>query len=92
MQKPLFLTFVAIPLISKGILFSFNIVIVIDIRILPSVTHISMLNFLQCEKNAFSPLKPIVNNFITAIILTFFTNGNFVQVLIRMPTMNDKDL
>ena len=55
-----------------------------------------MLNFLQCEKNPFSPLKQIVNTFITAISLTFFTNGkiipNFVQVLIRMPTMNDKDL
>ena len=80
----------------KIILFSFNIFIVIDIRILPSFTQILKLNFLQCEKNPFSPLKPIVNTFITAIILTFFTNGkiipNFVQVLIRMPTMNDKDL
>ena len=80
----------------KIILFIFYIFIVIDIRILPSFTQILMLNFLQCEKNPFSPLKPIVSTFITAIILTFFTNGkiipNFVQVLIRMPTMNDKDL
>ena len=54
-----------------------------------------MLNFLQCEKKK-SPLKPIVNTFITAIILTFFTNGkkipNFVQVLIRMSTLNDQNL
>ena len=80
----------------KIILFSFNIFIVIDIRILTSFTQILKLNFLECEKKTFSPLKPIVNTFITAIILTFFTNGkkilNFVQVLIRMPTMNDKDL
>ena len=80
----------------KIILFSFNIFTVIDIRILPSFTQILMLIFLQCEKNPFSPLKPIVNTFITAIILTFFTNGkkipNSVQVLIRMPNMNDKDL
>ena len=52
--------------------------------------------FYSVRKNAFSPLKPIVNNVIAAIILTFFVNGkkipNFVQVLIRMPTMNDKDM
>ena len=75
----------------KIILFSFNIFIVVDIRILPSFTQILMLNFLQCENNPFFPLKPIVNTFITAIILTFFTNGKkipyFVQVLIRMHTM-----
>ena len=80
----------------KIILFIFNIFIVIDIRILPSFTQILMLNCLQCEKNPFSPLKPIANTFITAINLTFFTNGkiilNSVQVLIRMPIMNDKDL
>ena len=80
----------------KIILFSFNIFIVVDIRILSSFTQILMLNFIQCENNPFFPLKPIVNTFITAIILTFFTNGktipDFVQVLIRMPTMNDKDL
>ena len=80
----------------KIILFSFNIFIVIDIRILTSFTQILKLNFLECEKKTFSPLKPIVNTFITAIILTFFTNGkkilNFVQVLLRMPTMYDKDL
>ena len=57
------------------ILFSFDIFIVIDIRILPSFTQITMLSFLQYEINAFSPLKPIVNTFITAIILTFFING-----------------
>ena len=61
-----------------------------------SFTLISTLNFLQCERNLFSPLKPIVNTFITPIILFFFTNGkqipDFVQVLIRMPTMNDQDL
>ena len=78
------------------ILFSFNIFIGIDIRILPGFTQIITLIFLLYEKKTFSPLKPIVNTFITAIILTFFTNGkqipNFVQVLIRMPTMNDKDL
>ena len=80
----------------KIILFTFDIFIVIDIRILPSFTQILMLNFLQCEKKPFSPLKPIVNIFITVIILTFFTNGkiilNSVQVLVRMPTMNEKDL
>ena len=69
---------------------------VIDIRTLPSLTQILIFIFLQCEKNPFSPLKPIVNTFIAAIILTFFTNSkqipNFVQVLIRMPTMNDTDL
>ena len=57
------------------ILFSFDIFIVIDIRIFPSFTQITMLIFLQYEKNVFSPLKPIVNTFITAIILTFFMNG-----------------
>ena len=80
----------------KIILYSFNIFIVVDIRILSSFTQILMLNFVQCENNPFFPLKPIVNTFITAIILTFFTNGkknsDFVQVLIRMPTMNNKDL
>ena len=80
----------------KIILFNFNIFIVIDIRILPSFTQMFTLNILQCEKKPFSPLKPIVNTFISAIILTFFTNGknipNFVQVLIRMSTMYDKDL
>ena len=80
----------------KVILFSFDIFIVIDIRILLSFTQISTLNFLQCEKNAFSPLKPIVNTFIAAIILTFFKNAkkipNFVQVLIRMPTINVEEM
>ena len=80
----------------KIVLFSFINFMVIDIRILPSFTQTLTLNFLQCEKKTFSPLKPIVNTFITAIILTFFTNGkknpHFAQVLIRMPTMNDKDL
>ena len=80
----------------KIILFSFNIFKVKDIRILTSFTPISTFNSLQCEKNAFSPLKPIVNTFITTIILIFFTPGeknpNFVQVLIRMPTINDNDM
>ena len=57
------------------ILFSFDIFIVIDIRILPSFTQITMLSVLQYEKNVFSPLNPIVNTFITAIILTFFMKG-----------------
>ena len=72
------------------ILFSLNIFIVNDIRILPSVTQISTLNFVQCEKKKKIPLKPIVNTFITAIILTFRTN--FIQVLIRIPTMDNKDM
>ena len=45
-------------------------------------------------KTKISPLKPIVNTFITAIILTFFTHGkifpNFVHVLIIMPSMKDE--
>ena len=64
------------------ILFSFDICIVIDIRILPSFTQITMLIFLQYEKNAFSSLKPIVNTFITAIILTFFMNGKKIPKFI----------
>ena len=64
------------------------------IMILPSFTPILTLNFLQCEKNEFPPLKPTVNTFITTLILTFVTNGkkclNFVQVLIRKPTMDAK--
>ena len=55
-----------------------------------------MLTFLQCEKNEFSLLKPIVNTFITAIILTFFKNGkknpNFVQVHIGLPAINGKNM
>ena len=81
----------------KIILFSFNIFTVIDIRILPSFKQILKLHFFSVRKTHFPHGNQyIVNTFITAIIQTFFTNGtkipNSVQVLIRMPTMNDKDL
>ena len=52
----------------------------IDIkRVLPSLTQISKLIFFKSEKNAFSPLKLIVNTFISAINLTFVTNGKIVS-------------
>ena len=78
------------------ILLSLHIFILINIRILSIFNQISTLNHLQCERNNFSPVKPIVNTFIIAIILAFFTNGkkspNFIQVLNRMHTVDDKDM
>ena len=41
--------------------FTCNILIVIDIQIVQGLIDKSMLDFLQCEKNWFSPLKPMVN-------------------------------
>ena len=34
-----------------------------------------MLDFLQCEKNGFSPLKPMLNINNVAKFITFFTDG-----------------
>ena len=49
--------------------FTCNILIVIDIQILQVLIDKSMLDFLQCDKNRFSPLKPMekINNVATFI-------------------------
>ena len=55
-----------------------------------------MLDFLQCEKNRFSSLKPMVNINNVAIFITFFTYGKnqlkFVPVVIKMHPTTDHDV
>ena len=54
------------------------------------------LDNIMVKKTDFSPLKPVVNTFITAIIPTLFTSGieipKFTHVLIRIFTMGNNDM
>ena len=68
---------------------------VIHIQILQGLIDKSMLD-LQCEKNLFSPLKPMVNINYVAIFITLFTDGknqsNIAYVLIKMHPTSDQNM
>ena len=76
--------------------FSCNTFIVIHIHILQGLMDKSMLNFLQCEKKGFSPLKPMVNINNGAIFIALYSDGknqlNFAHVLIKMHPTIDKNM
>ena len=76
--------------------FTCNTLIVIDIQILQGLIDKSMLNFLQCEKNLLSLLKPMVSVVNVAIFITCLTYGksqsDFVHVLIKMHPTTDQDM
>ena len=76
--------------------FTCNTFIVIHIQILQGLIDKSMLDFLQCEKNRFSPLKPMLNINNVAKFITFFTDGknqlNFSHVLIKMLPTTDQNM
>ena len=76
--------------------FTCNTFIVIHIQILQGLIDKSMLDFLQCEKNLFPPLKPMVNINNVAIFITFFTDGknqlNFAHLLIKMHPTTDQNM
>ena len=76
--------------------FTCNTFTVIDIQILQGLIDTSMLDFLQCEKTDFSPLKPMVNIKNVAILITLFTccknQLNVVHVLIKMHPTTDQDI
>ena len=76
--------------------FTCNTFRVIYIQILPGLIDKSMLDFLQYEKNIFSPLKPIVNVNNVVIFITFFTDGknqlNIAHVLIKMHPTTDHNM
>ena len=77
-KNRVFSTFAVISLVSQlmnNASFTCNTFIVIHIQILKALIDKSMLDFLQIEKNAISPLKPMVNIKNVAMFIVLFTYG-----------------